>query len=96
MRDNRTAVPFDGTPPAVGPGDPVDIQDAHGVWWPAVARSEPRYDWPRAIGRRCYLTVAVDGRPFGWAGAVNWPAEHVRAGELHNEGCPATEGANDA
>lgn len=79
LRGSRTAVRFDGTPPAVQAGDPIEIQSYDGTWWPACARSEPRYDWQRAIGRRCYLTVAVDGRaPYRWAGPVNWPAEHVR------------------
>lgn len=37
-------VPFDGTPPAVGDGDPVEIRTAAGVWHPAIAKSGPRYD----------------------------------------------------
>jgi hypothetical protein len=71
--------PFDGQPPPVKPGDQVEIRDAHGKWWPAVAVSKPRYDFDRGIPPRTHLTVAVDGRPpFRWAGPVNWPAEHVR------------------
>ncbi len=68
-------VPFDGTPPQVADGDQVEIRDSSGVWHRAVAKSEPRYDQPNAIGRRCYLTVAVDHPSLG---VVNWPAEDVR------------------
>ncbi len=70
------AVPFDETPPAVDWGDPVEIRTADGTWQPAVARSEPRYDFDNAVGRRCWLTVAVV-LP-GSRDIVNWPAEDVR------------------
>ncbi len=71
----RIAMPFDGTPPDIADGDEVEIRDAYDVWHPTVARSGPRYDQPNAVGRRCYLTVAVDHPGLG---VVNWPAEDVR------------------
>lgn len=69
-------VHFDGTPPEVAPGDQVEIRTAGGMWLQATARSEPRYDRPNAIGRKCYLTVSVDTP--NWDHPVNWPAEDVR------------------
>ncbi|HWB35686.1 MAG TPA: hypothetical protein VHA75_06650, partial [Rugosimonospora sp.] len=52
-------------------------------WWPKVAMSAPRYDRHRAVGGKCYLTVAVanvaEWRTVGAAATwVNWPAEAVR------------------
>ncbi len=70
------AVPFDGTPPAVKAGDLVEIRDAYGEWHPTVAKSEPRYDFANAVGRRCWLSVAVVRETSGHI--VNWPAEDVR------------------
>lgn len=71
------AVPFDGTPPDVKAGEPVEVRDAYGRWHRTVARSEPRYDMPNALGRTCYLTVAVDALGAD-PPVVNWPAEDVR------------------
>jgi hypothetical protein len=83
MRGSQAkAVPFEGTPPAVKAGDAVEIRDASGVWHHARAVSEPRYDFPKALGGRCYLTVAV--LAAGW-GQVNWPAEAVRPAETTSE-----------
>ncbi len=73
---NTHPMPYDGTPPDVAAGDPVEIRDAAGDWHPTVARSAARYDYGTAIGRQCWLTVAVDGPRTG--AVVNWPAEHVR------------------
>jgi hypothetical protein len=75
----RTEVRFRGTPPPVKAGDPVEIRDANGGWWPATAASEPRYDKPNAAGWRCHLTVSV--AVGAWPHPVNWPAEHVRPAE---------------
>lgn len=73
------AQPFNGDPPPVTTGDLISIRDANGRWWPAVAASEPRYDFARGIPPRTHLTVAVHA--FGEAGPVNWPAEDVRPAE---------------
>lgn len=74
------AVPFDGDPPPVQAGDPVEIRTAFGQWLPATAASEPRYDFEQGLGRHTFLTVAVTNhdiaRVFGYP--VNWPAEDVR------------------
>ncbi|HEY5987345.1 MAG TPA: hypothetical protein VIV12_13365 [Streptosporangiaceae bacterium] len=83
-RGDRTVnIPYDGTPPDVGPGDEVRCRTANGDWVRHVARSTPRYDRDNAIGGRCFLTVAVT--PLDeWrdlrddARWVNWPAEDVR------------------
>jgi hypothetical protein len=72
------AVPFDGTPPPVKPGELVQIRSAYGEWTWATAKSEPRYDFDRAIGRRCHLTVSVAHPDYEHP--VNWPAEDVRPG----------------
>lgn len=79
-------MPFGGEPPAVSAGDAIEIQDAHGKWWPATARSGPRYDRETGYGRTVWLTVAVTTEE-GWD--VNWGADKVR---------PASsgEGAGDA
>jgi hypothetical protein len=74
----RLEAPFEGGPPLIHAGDPVEVRDVEGRWHPAVAASEPRYDHARATGRHCYLTVSVRGV---WPRPVNWPAEHVRPAE---------------
>jgi len=75
-RGNARAVPFEGAPPAVGPGDRIEVRSAGSEWRPAVARSEPRYDWSNCIGGRCHLTVSVS--VHGYDSPLNWPAEAVR------------------
>lgn len=72
------AVPFVGVPPAVQPGDRVWIRDAIGDWRETVAKSEPRYDFENAAGRRCWLTISVR-LPDG--STANWPAENVTTEE---------------
>ena len=78
-----TAVPFDGTPPGVHRGELIQVRDASGRWHPRIAGGSARYDFDKAIGGRCYLTVPVCD-PAEWEctgaepAAVNWPAEHVR------------------
>jgi hypothetical protein len=57
---HHTHMPFFGDPPAVKAGDRVQIQTADGQWVERTALSEPRYDRPNAVGKRCYLTVLVD------------------------------------
>lgn len=80
MRRNAKAVPFDGTPPPVKPGDPVRFRDANGRWFDGKATSEPRYAFEDSIGGQCFLAVAVTSpvlvRTYGRP--VNWPAEDVR------------------
>ena len=66
-------VPFNGTPPAVNPGDQVWCRDAYGTWHERTAHSAPRYDDEHAVKSTCYLTVAVS-----WGEQIiNWPAEDV-------------------
>jgi hypothetical protein len=72
-------MPFDGTPPAVRPGDAIEVRAADGNWHPARCGSEPRYDEHNGLGWRVWLTVRADAGN-GW---VNWPAEDVRPAAHH-------------
>lgn len=88
MSRRLVADPFDGTPPAVKPGDLVWCRCSGGAWVRNLAMSEPRYDRPNALGGTVWLSVRVaslrnayrrDGR-IGWHGTIstcNWPAKDV-------------------
>lgn len=80
MTQRPQRMPFDGTPPAVSPGDPIEVRDAAGNWHPARCGSEPRYDEDHGLGRRVWLTVRADAGD-GW---VNWPAADVRPAADHH------------
>lgn len=80
MRRNAKAVPFEGAPPLVKPGDPVRFRDAYGRWFDGEATSEPRYAFEDSFAGQCFLTVAVTSRAIlgAYGHPVNWPAEDVQ------------------
>jgi len=76
MGDRKPEFPFHGTPPAVTDGDRIEARCPFGRWFPAIARSAPRYDHEGAQPSllSVHLTVLVDtGRSV-----LNYPAEDVR------------------
>jgi len=83
---NAEPVPLDHS---IRPGDPIEIEDYHGLWHPRTALSPVR----RSAGRdgqqgRCHVIVrnGETGEEYGW------PAEYVRRAQLGlTPRCPMPE-----
>lgn len=64
------------TAPRIEYGDPVEVRDANGNWFPAVARSEVQ--GTHQDGQRVHDFPVVWVALPGTAGQVPWPATDVR------------------